>query len=129
MRDGAFHQERFVTAPYVSMPPEQRWGLALLYVVWAVVIAICIRCVAGMHAKALPPAWLDAIHQYPRLAAQTLHTLSRRSPARSVSAAKAGGRAEPFGARRARALVVRSRLPALEEAGRSNRLFVGYRKC
>lgn len=40
LRDGAFHQERFVTAPYVSMPPEQRWSLALLYVVWALVIAI-----------------------------------------------------------------------------------------
>ena len=63
MRDGAFHQERFVTAPYVSMPPEQRWSLALLYVVWAIVIAILYPlCRWYAHDKALRPrGWMRYI--------------------------------------------------------------------
>jgi hypothetical protein len=28
-----------VTAPYTSVPPDQRWSLALLYVVFVVVVA------------------------------------------------------------------------------------------
>jgi uncharacterized membrane protein len=40
LRDGAAHQERYATAPYVSMPPDQRWPLALLYLVWLTAVAI-----------------------------------------------------------------------------------------
>jgi len=40
MRDGAAHPERFASAPYVSIPADQRWSLALLYLVWAAVVAI-----------------------------------------------------------------------------------------
>ena len=40
LRQGVTHQERYVTAPYVSMPPNERWSLALLYLVWFVAVAI-----------------------------------------------------------------------------------------
>ena len=39
IRDGSVHAERFATAPYVSIPPGQRWGLPLLYLVFALVVA------------------------------------------------------------------------------------------
>jgi uncharacterized membrane protein len=39
IRDGSVHAERFATAPYVSIAPQDRWSLALLYVVFAVVVA------------------------------------------------------------------------------------------
>ena len=39
VRDGSVHAERFATAPFVSIPPEQRWGLPLLYLVFAIVVA------------------------------------------------------------------------------------------
>jgi uncharacterized membrane protein len=63
MRDGAFHQERFATAPYVSMPPEQRWSLALLYLVWALVVAILYPvCRWYAQAKAhRPREWMRYI--------------------------------------------------------------------
>jgi uncharacterized membrane protein len=40
VRDGSMHGEWFATAPYVGVPPEQRWGLWLLYVVFVIVIAL-----------------------------------------------------------------------------------------
>jgi uncharacterized membrane protein len=40
LRQGVTHQEHYGTAPYVSMPPDQRWSLALLYLVWVVAVAI-----------------------------------------------------------------------------------------
>jgi uncharacterized membrane protein len=39
IRDGSAGAGRFATAPYVSIPPEDRWSLALLYLVFAVVVA------------------------------------------------------------------------------------------
>ena len=39
-RDGSFGAARFATAPFVSMDDGQRWGLPLLYVVFAIVIAV-----------------------------------------------------------------------------------------
>ncbi len=39
-REGQFHPERYATAPYTFMPPEHRWGLPLLYLVWLIVIVI-----------------------------------------------------------------------------------------
>ncbi len=40
LRTGAAHGERYATAPYVSIPPDQRWSLALLYLVWLIAVAI-----------------------------------------------------------------------------------------
>jgi hypothetical protein len=40
LRAGAAHQERYMTAPYVSIPPNQRWSLPLLYLVWLVAVGI-----------------------------------------------------------------------------------------
>jgi uncharacterized membrane protein len=40
LRTGATHGERYATAPYVSIPPDQRWSLALLYLVWLIAVAI-----------------------------------------------------------------------------------------
>ena len=40
VRDGSAGAARFATAPYVSIPEEQRWGLALLYLVFAMSIAV-----------------------------------------------------------------------------------------
>jgi uncharacterized membrane protein len=63
LRDGAAHAERFATAPYVSMPPDQRWGLGLLYVVWLVAVAILYplcRWYAQVKARR-PDSWLGYI--------------------------------------------------------------------
>src|SRR5262249_25873352 len=63
LRDGAAHGERFVTAPYVSMPPNQRWGLGLLYAVWLVAVAILYplcRWYARVKAQR-PGSWLRYI--------------------------------------------------------------------
>ena len=40
LRDGSVHSERFATAPFVQMPPEQQWGLGLLYLVFAIDAAL-----------------------------------------------------------------------------------------
>jgi len=60
LRTGAAHQERFGTAPYVSVPPAQRWPLWLLYVVWLIAVGILYPlCRWYAQAKAQrPPAWM-----------------------------------------------------------------------
>jgi hypothetical protein len=40
LRDGVVGAARFATAPYVSIPEPQQWGLPLLYLVFAVDVAI-----------------------------------------------------------------------------------------
>ncbi len=40
LRDGTTHSGAFATAPYIQLPPGQRWGLPLLYLVFAITIAI-----------------------------------------------------------------------------------------
>jgi uncharacterized membrane protein len=40
LRTGAAHGDRYATAPYVSIPPDQRWSLALLYLVWLIAVTI-----------------------------------------------------------------------------------------
>jgi uncharacterized membrane protein len=60
LRVGAAQQELYVTAPYVSMPPDQRWSLALLYLVWLVAVAILYplcRWYAQRKAES-PSAWM-----------------------------------------------------------------------
>ena len=63
LRDGAMHGERFATAPYVSIPPGQRWSLGLLYLVWFVAVGILYplcRWYAGVK-KRNPESWLRFI--------------------------------------------------------------------
>jgi hypothetical protein len=60
VREGAVHAEWYATAPYVSVPPEQRWSLPLLYLVFAIVIAIlyvACRWFAAVKARQ-PRGWL-----------------------------------------------------------------------
>ena len=40
LREGAIHQDWYVHAPFVSVPPEARWTLPLLYLVFAIDLAI-----------------------------------------------------------------------------------------
>jgi uncharacterized membrane protein len=40
LRDGTAHAEWFATAPYVFVPPPQRWSLGLLYLVFAITVAL-----------------------------------------------------------------------------------------
>jgi uncharacterized membrane protein len=40
VRTGATHQDWYATAPYVFIPPQQRWSLPLLYLVWAAVVTL-----------------------------------------------------------------------------------------
>jgi uncharacterized membrane protein len=54
LRDGAVHADRFANAPYVEIPTEQRWGLGLLYLVFAITIVILYpvcRWYAGVKAR------------------------------------------------------------------------------
>lgn len=42
---GAAHQEWYITAPFVVVPEDQRWGLPLLYLVWLInVIVLYFAC-------------------------------------------------------------------------------------
>jgi len=63
IRDGNAHAEWFATAPYVSIPPAQRWGLPLLYLVFVIVVAalypLC-RWYGRMKASR-PDSWLRYI--------------------------------------------------------------------
>jgi uncharacterized membrane protein len=40
IRTGSAHGEWYSTAPYAQVPPDQRWGLPLLYLVFFLVVAI-----------------------------------------------------------------------------------------
>lgn len=61
--DGSAHAEWFATAPYVFVPPGQRWSLALLYLVFAIAIAalypLC-RWYARVKAER-PARWMRYI--------------------------------------------------------------------
>jgi uncharacterized membrane protein len=59
-RDGRADDSRFATAPFVSIPPAERWGLPLLYLVFAIVVAVlyfACRWFAGVKARR-PGGWL-----------------------------------------------------------------------
>jgi len=60
LRDGSVHPERFATAPFVSIPEAQRWGLPLLYLVFFIVVAgLYVPCRWFGHVKSRrPAAWL-----------------------------------------------------------------------
>jgi uncharacterized membrane protein len=40
LRDGTTHADWFTAAPFVSVPEGQRWGLGLLYLVWAIDLVV-----------------------------------------------------------------------------------------
>ena len=53
-RDGSVHPEWFASAPFVSVPEADRWGLPLLYLVFAVVVLTLYfpcRWFAGLKAR------------------------------------------------------------------------------
>jgi uncharacterized membrane protein len=50
IRDGSVNAGRFASAPYVSIPPEDRWTLWLLYVVFIVNVAI-LYVACGWYAR------------------------------------------------------------------------------
>jgi uncharacterized membrane protein len=60
LRDGRAGDDRFATAPYVSIPPDGRWNLWLLYLVFAAVVALlypACRWYAAVKARGSRP-WL-----------------------------------------------------------------------
>jgi uncharacterized membrane protein len=64
LRDGTFGAERFATAPYVFIPdPQQHWSLPLLYLVFAVDVAILyVACRWYMDLKTTRPRrWMRYI--------------------------------------------------------------------
>ena len=63
LRDGKAGASRFDYAPYVQIPPTDRWRLALLYLVFAIVVAILYvpcRWYAARKAER-PAAWMKYI--------------------------------------------------------------------
>jgi uncharacterized membrane protein len=62
-REGRIHPEWYATAPFTFLPPEHRWGLPLLYLVWLIVVAILYfpcRWFAGVKAHSRA-GWLRYI--------------------------------------------------------------------
>ena len=60
VREGGVHPEWYATAPYTSVPPEHRWGLPLLYLVFVSVVALLYfpcRWFAGVKARR-QAAWI-----------------------------------------------------------------------
>lgn len=59
MREGAAHPEWYATAPFTWMPPEHRWSLPLLYLVFAVVVGfLYLPCRWYSAVKARRKGWL-----------------------------------------------------------------------
>jgi uncharacterized membrane protein len=60
LRDGTAHAAWFATAPFVSVPSAQRWGLPLLYLVFVIDVALLYpACRWFAHVKARTPrGWL-----------------------------------------------------------------------
>jgi uncharacterized membrane protein len=63
LRDGTAGAERFATAPYVFIPPPQQWSLPLLYLVFAIDVALLyVACRWYAHVKATHPSrWMRYI--------------------------------------------------------------------
>lgn len=60
LRDGRVDAARFAIAPYVSVPPDEQWGLPLLYLVFAIVVTLlygACRWFASVKARR-PGGWL-----------------------------------------------------------------------
>jgi uncharacterized membrane protein len=63
LRDATVHTNWFATAPYVQVPENQRWGLGLLYLVFAIDVAMLYPlCAWYARAKAeRPRGWMRFI--------------------------------------------------------------------
>ena len=63
LRDGAAGAERFATAPYVFIPPPEQWSLPLLYLVFAIDVALLyVACRWYADRKGRPSGLVDALH-------------------------------------------------------------------
>jgi uncharacterized membrane protein len=51
LRGAGYHPEWYATAPYASVPPAAQWSLPLLYLTWAIVVALLY----------LPCRWFDRV--------------------------------------------------------------------
>ena len=54
LREGSTHPEWYAYAPFTSVPPEHRWGLPLLYLVFTLIVAllyVACRWFAGFKAR------------------------------------------------------------------------------
>ena len=63
LREGVSHQDSYLTAPFVGMPPQAQWGLGLLYLVFAVdvlILYVACRWYAGIKARS-GAGWLRYI--------------------------------------------------------------------
>jgi uncharacterized membrane protein len=63
-REHNFHQDWYSTAPYTEIPPEHRWGLPILYLVFLIAEAIlffCCRSYARYKANHSEKKWLKYI--------------------------------------------------------------------
>jgi uncharacterized membrane protein len=63
LRDGTAHAGWFTAAPFVSIEEGQRWGLGLLYLVWAidlVILYLACRWYAGLKTRQ-PRSWMRFI--------------------------------------------------------------------
>jgi uncharacterized membrane protein len=59
LREGVAHPEWYATAPFTSVPAEHRWSLPLLYLVFAVVVAVLyFPCRWYSGAKVRQNTWL-----------------------------------------------------------------------
>ena len=63
MRTGAAHQEWYATAPFASVPEEGRWPLSLLYLVFAIDVALLyLACRWYARVKAARPgSWMTYV--------------------------------------------------------------------
>jgi uncharacterized membrane protein len=62
LRDGGVHPAWYASAPYTSVPPEHRWGLPLLYLVFVSVVAVLyFPCRWYDRLKARRKGWLRYI--------------------------------------------------------------------
>jgi hypothetical protein len=60
---GGFDSGWYGTAPYTRIPPDHRWTLALLYLIWALAIAILYLLCSWYAARKRdkPAAWMAYI--------------------------------------------------------------------
>lgn len=61
LRDGSTHQQFYATAPFAQVPEQFRWGLPLLYLVFAIVIALLYWPCRWYASRRPRVAWLRYI--------------------------------------------------------------------
>lgn len=60
LRTGEMHVDWFATAPYTGIPPDARWPLGLLYLVWAICIVLLYPLCAwyAVRKRERPSSWM-----------------------------------------------------------------------